>query len=887
MPDFHLASGAWLIFLALGLVVRLVNSQITANRAGADLPTPALMPELAVFGMPVRLPLRRRPVAWWRRQVRGGRDAVDGEWLLDLDAPSIYRLTMPMPRRMLRVDFIFSDPVARPVADIAFTDAVGAVTPAWSGRWKQMGARSRLRLEFTGDTSLTGVAVTLHAGKMVDCDTHVRLVASGEPDARAIVAANIAMRGGDDEEFLRQLEIYEGLCPHNPVTALCLARLHHRREEDTLAEWHALRAMGLKRGDFGAEICRKLAGRRSWTVPEQRLPRLREEAEAWGLSGHHGLVALVSSRSFVLGPGFRRERLDAAVLVRRRVAARKFRSVHVPMVTGWGGLLHTAVQVRRVDGTVDELSDDRFTVGSAPEDNPFIAVARRNAGLWILPDLAPGDIVEYTWDSVKLGEYREESHDAFVLANIGDPDAPTLHASVACLAPAAWKLAAATRNTGPEVGRDRDPHGRWSSATVERERVLPRRSHSDQFPRTSLNPLAAFGRADGDWKRVGRDLLTEHRAAVQAAPEVPPPLAGAYAGLTSPREILARAFYWVRDHIKYASVASAHEFLKSPQRAERLVVAGVGDCKDVSYLLALVCEKCGIPWEFVLLSSENGVVMRDIPAEQFDHVIVRARVDDEWLYLDAAGSSSIFGAPFFPSQGLTGLSGGDESELIIIPDVPASRTRILLRETLDGFDGARLIGHAEIRLEGYPARMVDELWKHQSLVAIDPERSAGEVMHTLLPDFMAEQVSVVRDSAAGDVFHLTAEGSRGRLVQLGGRRVATMFSSASGLLLEHVVHRHFEERFTFPFALEFEYRLELLGPARAAVRELSGVAELRTSFCTVEEERESTPDREVVTRRIVIARRTIDGEDLTRLPAAFERMNEAVRVMAGLSAEGS
>jgi transglutaminase-like putative cysteine protease len=635
--------------------------------------------------------------------------------------------------------------------------------------------------------------------------------------------------------------------------------------------------MGLGRPDPAVELLRELFTRRDWRLADERLDKLRQEAAAWDLPGHHGLVALQTDREFLSGPGFRRERYHAAILVRRRAAARKYRHVTVPMVPFAGGLIESAACIRRADGRLEPLDDDRFTVGSAEDDNPFIAVARRQTGIWILPDLAPGDVVEYVWETVRLGRHDGPRHSHFVLANVADPETPTLRARVSFTAPPAWELAFAVRNTGPGRETAAAAHG-WPTTVFPRARILPRRSHSHHYQDELLNPVVACAPAGATWDEVARDLLSPACAAAEAP--LPGPLADLCAAGGTPREALARAFYWIRDHIKYASVASANRDLDHPERAARVLAAGMGDCKDVSLLLALVCRELGVPWEFVLMSTAHGIVLDELPADQFDHVLVRARPDDEWLYLDAAGARGIFTAAPAPAQGLTALAGRDGGALVTIPESPPAATRVVVDEVYDRVEDGWLAGHMELHLHGHPARLLDEAWKHFSLVAVDPERAADDALHQVLPECQVDTVERLCDTAGGDELRMVAHGRRAPLMSLDGHRIAALGVQVPGL--PHLGGRQprLREPFQFPLAMEVEWRVSATGEVGRLLRAVSRVPDLVTPSCTVADGPAAGPT--VVRRRLRLGRRTVAGEELASLPAALRALDEACRLVISL-----
>ena len=319
--------------------------------------------------------------------------------------------------------------------------------------------------------------------------------------------------------------------------------------------------------------------------------------------------------------------------------------------------------------------------------------------------------------------------------------------------------------------------------------------------------------------------------------------------MDDPRAALAAAFYWVRDRIKYASIASANRDLGSPERAERIVAAGMGDCKDTSLLLAVACAHLGIPWEFVLMSAENGILLEELPADQFDHMLVRARPGDEWMYLDAAGDAAVFASPPFPFQGVTVLTGPEGGDLVTMSETPLERTRVVIHETIDAVDAGRLAGHVELRLEGHPARMVDEVWKHQSLMSLDPERAADEAIRHLLPDFEITDSDRLTGTTRGDTLHVVASGRRGRIVALA--------LGAPGLPALARRRQPFSDRVAFLLRAEFEYRLDVAGPVRRVLRGISAVADLVAPFCTIGEERAENPTATGIVRRIRLSRRCL------------------------------
>lgn len=828
------------------------------------------------FHLPMTMSHNAGLNAWWIRRFNH-RPAYDYECLFDLDEDGTLVITLPMPRRVTRLEVQFENEGQVPLKNVVIETPEDVSQPEWTGEWVSRSGNPCLQLDFDGVKPLTFIRVT-HDGSGLPGHCTVWVNRKGHPDAEHLEGAMRAEALGDAKGFAASLEAYQELCPTNPVVALRLAYVFRNMHEPGKAEVQAIRAIAGNRGEPGANFCRELAEAREWGLSDERLKELRDELADWDLDGHHGLVTLNNERHYLTGPGdFVRERHVSAMLVRRQAAARKFRSVGIPMVSGWGGLLHTAARVRRVDGTTDAINDDRFTVGSAEDDNPFIAVARRSIGNWILPDLEPGDVVEFTCDKVKLGQARP-----FTLANLADPHCPTLHGRVTFTAPPDREIEHAVRNSAPGYETGLDGGTSWKQTTLVRERMVPRRSHSDPYQLLALNPVVAFSlKADG-WDDMGGKLLKDYYEAVDATGKIPERLAAAYADVAGTGAKLARAFYWIRDHIKYASVASHHEVLLSPERAEYVLESGMGDCKDVSYLLALVCRDLDVPWEFVLMSTENGIIIEELPADQFDHVILRAKIDGEWRYLDASSNEATFGAPPPMAQDLHALAGREPFALVTLPVVPADFNRITIRQTLAGVDDGWLLGGIDVRLEGYAARYLDELWKHNSLTAVDPDRAADDTVRALLTQFHLDSVERLQDTGDSDALHFTAEGRHARLVELDGKKIASFGFTAPGLVTEEDGKRRFRERYLFPFRLKVSYELAVADELRAELRAVSYVEDLDLPMCTLREERGGPEDEVTLKREIVLGRREVAGDDLAELSELFNRLGAASRVVVAL-----
>jgi len=849
---------------------------ISGDRDGNEVPTPAAtsLPFPASF-------------AWrWFRLFRS-RSGVEGEVLIDTESQHEHVVTFPVARTVMEIVFIIAAP-RPPIIDLLqcrHEDETVEVGCALT--WRRRGGSYALRMRIADRVLLTTIRLSL-ADPVENIYVDVIFLDRDERDARLLKAVLEARRAGFASSCQDHLEEYDADYPDNPVVVLSLAEIYRENGTNDLVEDCALRACALQRSHIGVGIYRDLRMQKPWHLEPGQLTVLKKDAEDWKVDRQRGLIALQARTSFRVGRnGYERKRYHLVMLVRRRAAARKLRHLSVPMVTVNGGLLFTAARVVRADGSVVELADDAFTVGSAHDDNPFIAVDRKQAGTWILPDLAVGDVVEYTYDTARLGRGRGHGQDYFMLANLTEPWVPTYRGEVMFTAAASWNLAFATRNTDAEPKRVTSLDDRWAVTSYVQLRTMPRVNRGDPFQANVLNPLVTCAVDEGEWADVCHSMFEEVQATVAAVPELPAALAEAVGVDDDPRAALARAFYWVRDHIKYGALQSALTIISNPDRAQRLVDTGVGDCKDVSFLLAVVCRFLEIPCEFVLVSTEHGLILEDLPADQFDHIMVRARVDDEWLYLDASSAGNVFGNTPIPCQGMRGLAGADPATLVTLPTDLPNRNRLEIHETLTTLADGWLHTRVAIRIHGHMARWMDEAWKQESLGERDSIHAATELVRRILPDYKTATFERLGDTGNSDDLTLEVTGRRAKHVVLGDGRICSF-----GIIIPAVSgyppdEDEIRERCVFPFLQSIEYLLDAEPAVAGCLQDVSRAQDWRCEFCEVAEEKGAPGTGRVLRRTLTTTRREIVGEDIADLPAYVENVEEICRIVLALSGDGT
>ncbi|RZS93974.1 transglutaminase domain-containing protein [Aquimarina brevivitae] len=103
----------------------------------------------------------------------------------------------------------------------------------------------------------------------------------------------------------------------------------------------------------------------------------------------------------------------------------------------------------------------------------------------------------------------------------------------------------------------------------------------------------------------------------------------------SKNEIAKRIYYYIMDNFNYSYV-SFRQSGYIPQKPSKTISSKLGDCKDFSTLFVTLAEKAGLDANLVLiLTSDNGEQSLVLPSQNFNHCIVKVKLDqgDQFLEL--------------------------------------------------------------------------------------------------------------------------------------------------------------------------------------------------------------------------------------------------------------
>ncbi|MEC4003777.1 transglutaminase domain-containing protein [Flavobacterium sp. SUN052] len=102
----------------------------------------------------------------------------------------------------------------------------------------------------------------------------------------------------------------------------------------------------------------------------------------------------------------------------------------------------------------------------------------------------------------------------------------------------------------------------------------------------------------------------------------------------SQEEIAKKIYAYIENNIKYSSL----DFRQSgyvPQKPSKTITTKLGDCKDVSTLFVALSELAGLKANLVLVTTnDNGFTSMLLPSNDFNHCIVKVKIDDKDYFLE-------------------------------------------------------------------------------------------------------------------------------------------------------------------------------------------------------------------------------------------------------------
>lgn len=707
----------------------------------------------------------------------------------------------------------------------------------------------------------------------------VRVMEEPNPDL-IIVSEGHRLAGSNElEAAIDRLRAYEDYSTENPLVCFWIADWYRQLKDLDQAQDYAAKAIVHGNQDAIASFYRNIEEEREPT-PIEDLRRLQDDARQWPLGDHHGVVALDKRQRFSMNlNGFQLRKCRSVLEIRRAEAGRMLTRVEFPFSAARELLLQTSLRVIHPDGEVEEIPIEHFSIRDHERRNPYITTEQEKAGFWILPDLACGDLIEWTYAVLHRDHPINGRPQAFVLNELFDQRFPTFHAKSRYIVPVKEPIRFAYRNL--DITPSRKTDGDRKIYDFEGSHFVPARQTGFIFENDYLNPIIACA-ADGiEWPAVSRQAQLKVFGEGEISDELPSPLLDLVRQEGTRVDALERAFYWIRDQVKYAAVKSGAENIGTPNRARKIIEAGVGDCKDKSYLLSLVCRELGFPYQLLLVSSKHGILVEQTPSDQFDHVFVRAEADGRWLYLDATNQVATFHSPPPWCQGLPALVLDEDGTIVEIPTDDPEANGLEITEVFDRCEDGRISGRFEIRGLGVIGRLMDERWKAISL-SLDDSIQVGQVaLGPLLPSSGITQYSDNPDTSASDHSHVMGCHSRGPLVILERQKHAILALSwnVPFLPIEGWRSLQVDRLFVVELPLHVRVVVRFQGELRHMVKDVSRVEPTDNEISRVEAEIRESEDALSISRTIVFKKKFVRGPELELVPTSLEQIEKALQVV--------
>ena len=137
------------------------------------------------------------------------------------------------------------------------------------------------------------------------------------------------------------------------------------------------------------------------------------------------------------------------------------------------------------------------------------------------------------------------------------------------------------------------------------------------------------------WAQVVETLLPHYQSINTVPSAWVPEIEAIRTSSQDPAVRAIKAVRLVQEKIRYVGieVGTGGYLARSP---EFVVANGFGDCKDKSVLLQAILQALDVHSELVLVDTDNGFGLKDrLPTLfAFNHMIVRAKVNGKWIWMD-------------------------------------------------------------------------------------------------------------------------------------------------------------------------------------------------------------------------------------------------------------
>ena len=789
-----------------------------------------------------------------------------------------------VPRRVIHIDIFTQAKEAVLVEEIKYQLRSDKIPGDSYVSYKDVGAATQVRLFPPKITWID--EVTAHLKKPVgDFEYKVEVRATNDvcSDLESLTWALSSLQLCQYKEALGHFREYDKQAAPNPFALYVAAEANHKLGRSSEGKKYALRTAIHGMSDAGSELYREIV---SAEPPEtvEEIDRLKSEMDSWAISPEYGVVSLRRTEETTFGlDKFYLINRSELLLVRRPAAARLLRLLTFDYPSSQI-LMHTSAQIRRNNGETENLSLEYFDISESVERNVFIRTVNDYTGSWILPDLFPGDVIEWSHHLLcREFDPVEDSTPHFLARwRLCRSTMPLLEGKATYMIPEGFPTRFSCSDAGPEITGESSEQDGLTTQSYSLKKYAATQGVGFPYVEFLYRPSVVCSAGAESWETVAKSLAQGSVGDLDYQDDVPPAILGAMDSCPDSTSSLEHAFYWVRDKLKYGSFNETGERIGKEKRASAIVESGLADCKDKSYLLHQVCRHLGLTAQYLLVSSEYGKLFVDHPSDQFDHLIIRVRVNGGWQYLDATSSYSVFTAPPVPLQGMNGLVL-ETGEIIAVPVPDSSVNRIDIQEEFDSLDSGWLSGEFHLRTTGHAARMADENWKSISFGGAGQQATAQSFLQAFMPSVIVKEHHRLSDTSTSDELKVWGRELRCRLTTMGGFEVGMLEWNNPIQSIYDWRSLPADSCFAFRMPCRVDFDITFIGELAQRLNATSHELSLDNELCCVSTHLAETSDSHNIKRRITIKDKYVTKENSQLLEPTMEVLEQAFRLAVSLN----
>lgn len=365
------------------------------------------------------------------------------------------------------------------------------------------------------------------------------------------------------------------------------------------------------------------------------------------------------------------------------------------------------------------------------------------AKLLHIPASEPGNIIGY--------EYEQEDH-PLVLQDIWYFQGlhPTRESRYSLQLPPGWEYKASWLNHA-ETAPTATGNNRWQwsvsgVAPIKHESEMPPHRGVQGQMILSFVPPGGTGKAFSSWRDMGLWYNELSRGRRDISPEIKQKVTALTSSAPTPLAKMQTLAHFVQREVRYVAIELGIGGYQ-PHPAVDVFTHRYGDCKDKATLLSSMLKEIGVESYYVIISSERGAVIPEMPAHMggFDHAILAIQLPADvnhsslvavlqhpklgrLLFFDPTDELAPFGYLSGPLQANYGLLVTREGgELVELPQLAPSLNGVLRTAKFNLSPTGTLTGEVrELRLGDHAAA------QRHALKSVSKETDKIKPIETLL-----------------------------------------------------------------------------------------------------------------------------------------------------------